>query len=65
MLHRDGSVLSVISGYEVAVVALALVALAVMVGSAVLGILTRLFRPAPPPDERRGLRRRRSPRRPR
>jgi hypothetical protein len=50
--------ISVISGYEIAVVALAVIALLVMVVSALVGIATRLFRPAPPEEERRGLRRR-------
>lgn len=54
-------VISTISGYEVAVVALAVIALLVMVVSALVGIATRLFRSAPPEEERRGLRRRRSP----
>lgn len=53
--------ISVISGYEIAVVALAVIALLVMLVSALVGIATRMFRSAPTEEDRRGLRRRRSP----
>jgi hypothetical protein len=54
-------VLSTISGYEVLVVALAVVALVVLGVSAILGVLTRLVRGVPdepvPPRRRRWWRR--------
>jgi hypothetical protein len=57
-------VIATISGYEVFVVILAVAALVVLVGSALLGIWVRLVRGVPdePPERgRRGRRRRRSP----
>ncbi len=50
--------LAAISGYEVPIVVLAVVALVVLVGSALLGVYTRLVRG---PVERPARRRRRSP----
>lgn len=52
---------AVLSGYEIAVVALAVVALVVIVGSSLAGIAARLFRRVPAAERppRRG--RRRSP----
>lgn len=57
-------VIATISGYEVFVVVLAVAALVVLVGSAVLGIWVRLVRGVtdePPDRRRRGRRGRRSP----
>ncbi len=47
-----------VSGYEVLVVVLAVGALVIMAGAALLGIITRLVRPELTDDER-GVRRRR------
>ena len=52
---------AVVSGYEIAVVALAVVALVVIVGSSLAGIAARLFRRVPAAERPSRQRRPRSP----